>query len=156
VYDGYYFGIAPQGDAARMYNHVRCVRGAAISPTADTDGDGLTDWYEWNYTYSTNGMEATDDDDGDGASNEEEEKAGTVPTDPDSVLSVTQFAVDGTGMNLSWCSELGVTYRLLCSTNLLADTFGAVVDSGILATPPVNTYTNLPLGTGAYYRVEVE
>jgi hypothetical protein len=26
VYDGYYFGMAPQGDAARMYNYVRLVR----------------------------------------------------------------------------------------------------------------------------------
>jgi len=28
VPDGYYFGIAPQGDASRMYNYVRLVRGA--------------------------------------------------------------------------------------------------------------------------------
>jgi hypothetical protein len=29
VSDGYYFSLAPQGDAVRMYNYVRCVRDAA-------------------------------------------------------------------------------------------------------------------------------
>jgi len=38
VYDGYYFGDAPQGDASRMYNYVRLVRDAAR--LGDVNGDG--------------------------------------------------------------------------------------------------------------------
>ncbi len=38
VHDGYYFGDAPQGDAARMYNYVRLVRDTADCP-ADLTSD---------------------------------------------------------------------------------------------------------------------
>ena len=43
VYDGYYFGMAPQGDAARMYDYVRLVRDAEITIEGDLDGDGDVD-----------------------------------------------------------------------------------------------------------------
>jgi hypothetical protein len=39
VYDGYYFGDAPQGDASRMYNYVRLVRGPFCPADLDEDGD---------------------------------------------------------------------------------------------------------------------
>jgi hypothetical protein len=35
--DGYYFGMAPQGDASRMYNYVRLVRGGSVSPEGIDD-----------------------------------------------------------------------------------------------------------------------
>ncbi len=35
VPDGYYLGMAPQGDAARMYNYVRCVRGGLATSIED-------------------------------------------------------------------------------------------------------------------------
>jgi hypothetical protein len=39
VYDGYYFGIAPQGDAARLYNYVRLVRDVGSeTPCCNHDG----------------------------------------------------------------------------------------------------------------------
>ncbi len=39
VYDGYYFGDAPQGDASRLYNYVRLVRDAARLGDVNADGD---------------------------------------------------------------------------------------------------------------------
>ena len=39
VSDGYYFGMAPQGDAARMYNYVRLVRGPFCPADFDCDSD---------------------------------------------------------------------------------------------------------------------
>ncbi|MCP4592605.1 MAG: DUF1566 domain-containing protein [bacterium] len=42
VYDGYYFGDAPQADASRMYNYVRCVRGCS-GRKGDFNCDGAID-----------------------------------------------------------------------------------------------------------------
>jgi hypothetical protein len=51
VPDGYYFGMAPQGDAARMYNYVRCVRDVEVSQGSIdsliitmTDADVILSW----------------------------------------------------------------------------------------------------------------
>ncbi|MCA9257359.1 MAG: DUF1566 domain-containing protein, partial [Phycisphaerales bacterium] len=41
VSDGYYFGSAPQGDAARGRNYVRLVRDADIGFAGDVSGDGV-------------------------------------------------------------------------------------------------------------------
>ena len=157
-YDGtdYSTGHGPQGDAVRIYNHVRCVRAGAIAPGADTDGDGLTDWYEWNYASSLTNMVPTADDDNDGASNEDEQAAGTIPTERDSVLAITDVAVATTTVIVSWSSELGKTYRLERSTNLLADAFSTTVASGINATAPLNSHTNSPGPAAAFYRVVLE
>jgi len=156
VYDGYYFGRAPQGDAARMFNHVRCVRAGASAPETDRDGDGLTDWYEWDYTANATNMVPTEDDDGDGATNEDEQDAGTVPTDPDSVLAIRDVATSTFGVAVAWWSELGQTYSIRCSTNLASDPFTTLVESGIAATPPLNMRTNAAVVGTAFYRVSVD
>jgi hypothetical protein len=89
-------GHGPQGDAIRIYNYVRCVRGGGTTgPSTDSDGDGLTDWYEHNYTGSTTSMIASADDDGDGATNEEEEDAGTSASDAGSYFDITGFTASG-------------------------------------------------------------
>ncbi|MDP6491426.1 MAG: hypothetical protein QGG69_06640 [Kiritimatiellia bacterium] len=41
-----------------MYNFVRCVRVGATAPDTDTDDDGLTDWYEYNYSTNITNMVA--------------------------------------------------------------------------------------------------
>jgi hypothetical protein len=59
VYDGYYFGLAPQGDASRMYNYVRLVRDASTTEVTivsaasvrDHGGTGLA------LDLTTNGIE---------------------------------------------------------------------------------------------------
>jgi hypothetical protein len=149
-------GHGPQGDDLRIYNYVRCVRAGAEVPSMDTDGDGLTDWYEWNYGSSITGMVATADDDGDGTSNEAEEIAGTIPTDSNSVFAVTDFPTTSSTVYVSWSSELGKTYTLRSSTNLLMDIFQEVEASGIQATPPVNTHETAAATAAAFYRVTVE
>ncbi|MFC1452590.1 DUF1566 domain-containing protein [Verrucomicrobiota bacterium] len=149
-------GQGPQGDVQRVFNYVRCVRAGATEPTTDSDGDGLTDWYEWNYAGSTTGMVATADDDGDGASNENEEAAGTIPTDPDSTFRITDVSATASTAVVTWSSELGKTYTLKRSTNLLTDAFSTILASGIRATTPVNSHTSSPCPTAAAYRVAVE
>ncbi|MDF7825348.1 DUF1566 domain-containing protein [Pontiellaceae bacterium B12227] len=147
---GYYQLSAPQGDAVRVYNHVRCVRGSAASPDTDTDGDGLTDWYEYNYTGDTVAMGAEDDDDGDGISNEYEEAAGTIPTDADSVFLVTGLS----DTNITWTSELDRSYTLQFATRLTNE-FQSV-ESGIASTAPTNTYLFESDVDTVFFRVIVE
>lgn len=55
-----------------------------IDPGADTDGDGLPDAYEYIY-FGNLDMNGGGDADGDGEDNLSEFRAGTVPTDPNSV-----------------------------------------------------------------------
>lgn len=149
-------GNGPQGDVSRVFNHVRCVRGGASEPVADADGDGLTDWYEYNYAQNTTGMVASVDLDGDGASNGDEAAAGTIPTDEDSVLRIEGVWQTSSSVVVNWTSELGKTYSLLCSTNLVADAFPATLGSGIAGTASVASNTSAPPNTVAFYRVVVE
>ncbi len=156
VYDGYYNGSAPQGDASRMYNHVRCVRAGATAPDTDTDDDGLTDWYEWNYVTNITAMVPTEDDDNDGASNGDEADAGTIPTDPDSVFAITDLRSTTSTVVITWSSEIGQTYALWGSSNLLSDAWW-FIEAGIPATPPDNVHTVTPdNANGEFYLIEVE
>ncbi|WP_372808895.1 DUF1566 domain-containing protein [Pontiella sp.] len=151
---GYYQTDAPQGDAARVYNFVRCVRGGADGPDADTDGDGLTDWYEYNYASDATAMGAKADSDGDGVSNEDECTAGTIPTEEDSYFHLAGFSGSNSVESISWVSELDRTYTLEMSTNL---TNGfTTVESGIATTAPTNTYLLDGTADAAFYRVLVE
>jgi arylsulfatase A-like enzyme len=150
-------GHGPQGDVLRIYNYVRCVRAGANEPSTDTDGDGLTDWYEYNYSSSITNMDATADDDDDGFINGDENKAGTIPTLGSSLLQMTDLEPASTGMVVRWSSELDRSYTLAASTNLVTDAFSAVIGGSIAATPPVNEYIDgTPLGSNRFYRVEVE
>lgn len=158
VTDGYYFTSSPQGDAARFYNYVRCVRGGATEPTTDTDGDGLTDWYEYDYVTNTTAMAAGGDIDGDGFLNISECGAGTSPIDSGSHLGIEELAwAASSNMVVTWQSVLGADYRLERSTNLMTDVFGTVVATGIEATPPINVYTDTTVSVdAAFYRVTAE
>jgi len=149
-------GNGPQGDVSRVFNHIRCVRGGATDPVADTDHDGLTDWYEWNYTSSTTGMVTTADDDGDGASNGDEGAAGTIPSESNSVFAVTGLTESTSTVVVCWSSELGKTYAVQQSTDLMSDDFTVTLASGIEATPPLNTCTSAAPQTSAFYRVVLE
>jgi arylsulfatase A-like enzyme len=149
-------GHGPQGDILRIYNYVRCVRSGAEDVSIDSDGDSLSDWYEHNYTGNATGMDPAGDDDGDGVSNRDEERSGTVPTDGASRLAMTHVAsASPTGTVIRWRSELGQSYRIDYSTNLLSDAFGTVVAKDIPATPPENAYTHTGAGTPPqrFYRV---
>lgn len=129
---GYYSSQAPQGDAIRIFNFVRAVRGGAEPPATDTDGDSIPDWTEYDYVTNTIGLSATGDLDGDGMPNTDELAAGTSPFDAESLLHITEL-----NGHLVWPSVLGKNYRVEISTNLLTGAFIPLA-SGILAEPPAN------------------
>ena len=86
------------------------VQANAIDPGADTDGDGLTD--AWEYIHFGNlGQDGTGDPDGDGEDNLSEFRSNTVPTD---INSVTRTA---RALNIA------TRLRVLTDTNVLIGGF---------------------------------
>ena len=155
----YPHGHGPQGDVIRIYNYARCVRGGAEdSVVRDADLDGLTDTYEYDYAGNITNMLATGDDDNDGFINHHENRAGTIPTENTSRLALTSIGVpSSTGALIRWSSELDKSYSLTSTTNLVDTPFTAV-ETGLRATPPINTFTNMTATnmTPLYYRIELE
>jgi len=90
----------------------------------DSDGDGIPDWWMMQYFGHPTGQagdssRAQDDADGDGVNNLGEYLAGTVPTNPGSVLAVhLAMSASGTGGSLNWGTIPGRNYQLLSATNL--------------------------------------
>lgn len=131
------------------------VTGAAV---ADTDGDGLPDWWEQAYFGGPTNAVAAADSDGDGMSNGAEYTAGTDPTDADSafyLFGVSNVAPGSAVFTFSWPSATGRVYTVRVSTNLLAAF--SVFSNNIAATPPVNIFTDT-VHTNAdrlYYNVRV-
>ncbi|GEM_PF-2574689 len=96
---------------------------------ADVDGDGHPAWAEY--------------------------KAGTDPTDSVSVLLIEGVDLSSpVGPILTWSSAEDRSYTLQFSTNLLA---GYVdLDTGVIAVPPLNTYTALVEDAVRFFRIGVE
>ena len=129
-----------------------------LAKIIDTDSNGMPDWWEQMYFGHLTSTNMNVDADHDGASNWAEWIAGTNPTDPLDRLDLIPKTAPGTNaFTVQWPSVAGKYYRLLLSTNL-ASGFSDPVLTNIIATPPVNTITNLPMPnkTDGFYRVQVE
>ncbi len=92
--------------------------GISVLSTADSDADGLPDWWLQQYFGHANGQandlsRPGDDADGDGLTNHEEFLTGTNPADAASVLEV-QITLTAVGANavLSWPAQAGKNYRV--------------------------------------------
>jgi len=132
------------------------VTGVETEPDADTDSDGMPDWWEVEHFGSVTGATASADNDGDNASNWSEWIALTQPTNINSAFWIETEPVRAGGTNVvSWPSGSGRIYSLYWSVNLTS-AFGTVA-TGIAATPPVNVYTDAVHKTEGliYYRVRV-
>jgi hypothetical protein len=132
----------------------------AVSTTGgtnpDSDMDDLLD--AWELMFFTNitwtAGSPGEDFDQDGFDDRSEFLAGTDPTDPASLLAIRAERVPG-GQQLGWDSVDGITYRLWRAPNTF--TPWSVLQSGIQATAPLNTYFDASnLQTQLLYRVEVE
>ena len=126
---------------------------------ADADGDGLPDWWEQalvdanpsDHLNSILDVLPGGDDDQDGSSNRDEWLAGSAANDSDSLFVVESTAPSSSGFVVRWSSAIGHTYTLHQSTNLMSGF--TVVQSGIPATYPANSYTSAVSGAGAYFMV---
>jgi hypothetical protein len=127
-----------------------------LTGQADSDGDGLPDF--WENQFGLNPTNAAGDDgplgdlDGDHFSNQSEYLASTDPADPDSLLKIVDLA--GAGRIISWQSVPGRNYQVQVTTNLALNFFS--ISSGLTASADVTSYTNnRPEAAREFYRVRV-
>jgi hypothetical protein len=124
---------------------------------ADLDGDGISDWWEANFTDITD-LDPVLDTDGDGIINWDEWIAGTDPTDAGAIFRVDENNRDeATGQQvLRWRGKADRSYSVYWSTNLNASM--QLIQSGIAGTPPWNTYTDTVYHaeSAGFYRLKVE
>jgi hypothetical protein len=97
------------------------------------------------------------DRDNDGMSDGKELVAGTSPTDKQSVFKVTDISRTVSGScKIQWSSTSNRFYTLQCGTNSPSGVIFTDILVDAAGTPPSNTYTDSPSGSGPfYYRVRV-
>jgi len=106
----------------------------------DRDGDGLPDWWEYDFFGSKTNALPGSDPDGDLLDNGTECGIGSDPLDARSGFALELLLGDA-GI-VTWPSSSGHTYQLDFATNLLLPDAFAVLTNGLPATPPLNTYTD--------------
>ena len=129
----------------------------AIQLRTDFDQDGLPDTWEMGYFSSTSLAEPLGDPDRDDMTNRAEYLAGTNPTDPESLLTITHCGVPAKGQCvIQWTSQNNGYFAIERST-LLPHHFTRTVEH-IPATPPLNSYTNRvdPQDSAGFFRVTIE
>ncbi len=134
---------------------------AAIGPTplrAALDvspADGIPDI--WALRYGSGALSPNADSDGDGQTNSAEAAAGTNPMQPGSVIKITNVTADGAGVHLTFATEPGKRYRVQTTPGLASPSW---VDIGTPITPDETgsqTFTNGAVGaTNLFYRVRVQ
>jgi hypothetical protein len=124
----------------------------------DVDDDGMPDWWEEEVFGGTEGSDPTGDDDGDGVGNWAEFIAGTHPTNGASVFQCESIVQNGLASDefvLNWSSVSNRFYDIWRCSDLV-DGEWEVVGLDLVATPPLNIYTDNVDEAGAYlYRLEV-
>ncbi len=120
----------------------------------DTDGDGLDD--DWEMAYFDNlDHDGTADSDHDGQTDAEEFRAGTDPTNGDSVLQVLTITSPGSDhMTILWYAVPGRAYRVQYK-NSVTDPEWTDLPGIVTATSTTGSATDLTAGAEAhrYYRV---
>ncbi|HRZ12078.1 MAG TPA: lamin tail domain-containing protein [Kiritimatiellia bacterium] len=147
-------------DARPRVAHNRVDQGAyeAILTAWDTDGNGLPDWWEWQYEKVLTGTDPDGDPDGDHMPNRDEYPAGSHPGDGDSFLGLAApwAGPAADSIVLSWRGVTGISYRVEQSTNL-AQGFTATLFTNIPGVSPYNSRTDSVAGTATrFYRVRLE
>lgn len=142
-------------DGSPGYNTV--ADGVMFSPpggAADSDGDGLPDWWERWHFLSETAASASADSDSDGQNNAIEYLTGFDPNNAVSRFDA-RLAIDSRsgGCALRWPSAEGRTYRIEASED--CKNWSPLLQN-IAATPPENEYTAPVDAQHRFFRVVVE
>jgi hypothetical protein len=124
----------------------------------DVDGDGLADAWEMQHFGNLN-QNGSGDFDGDGVNNLREYRAGTNPTDPNSLFEVVEISKVSNGIAIQWTSQPNRRYRVRRSDSLVTPPANYnVVTSAVAATPPMNVFIDTTASGSAqfFYLIEVE
>lgn len=124
----------------------------------DTDGDGLADSWELQHFGNLN-QNGAGDFDGDGVNNLREYRAGTNPTDPNSLFELVEITPVSNGIAIQWTSQPNRRYRVMRSDSLLKPLSEYTpVTSNLAATPPMNLFIDTnPTGSAQFfYLIEVQ
>ncbi len=122
----------------------------------DTDGDGMPDDWEQQYFGSPTAASPTADDDGDGMSNYAEFVAGTNPKDPTDRLAPTSVTSDGTTVTLTFRSVALKRYQLEYAADIVSPAWTSLGNL-VAASSSSLTIADTP-GTGVttrFYRLRV-
>lgn len=153
-------GIIDIIDGTTYFHSTFINKGVVMDAAGDADADGMPNGWERAYgldvlsTVGTNG--AAGDPDGDGMNNLDEYHAGTVPTNPDSVLAITSIRVTPSGCRVEWKGGTAVLQYLECAGTLYAT--GSPWRVIFTNPPPTSVATNM-IDTGTtnqslYYRIK--
>lgn len=164
------FQVAPEAEPGTYLIPVTAVSGALLHSTnltltifyADSDGDGVPDWWTQKFFNHADGQaadqsRADDDADGDGMSNLAEYVSGTDPMDSTSYLHMLNVETQGDDKFISWSAIGGVSYVLQIATNLPDGFFDlspviTLDQDGTASFTDVGAATNSP---ERFYRVRV-
>lgn len=128
-----------------------------IDPVADSDRDGMPDWWELAYFQSTTSVVASASAPS-GMTLGEHYIAGSDPRDPAAVFKVVSFRTDPAApgrLRLRWPSAAGRLYAIECASEVNGEY--AILDGAeaLEAEPPCNEYEVPYAGPRVFYRVRV-
>lgn len=125
----------------------------SAQPLPDSDGDGLTDDFEFQY-FGGNSALPGQHSDSDGFTNLEEQWLGTDPTSGTSGLFITSMVKDGASNDVTWVSRSGLVYELEYASGLENASWDGVAT--VLGSGPSTTITDPAGMSDRFYRVRVK
>ena len=133
------------------------VYGNQISNTAglmDADGDGIPDWWEYQYTNTISALSGTNDDDGDGRTNYDEYVADTNPLDAQSYFPGIADFVVGDSQSFYFTGSPARIYQLYYKTNL-ADSLWLTAAPAVAGGGTNSSITVTNNDSSAFFRLKV-
>jgi hypothetical protein len=128
-----------------LSNSQAFVQTDSIRMGIDTDGDGIPDAWELQYTNTLAGLSAAADTDHDGVSDLAEYQADTDPLDPNSLLRITSYSAGsgGSPANIIWTSRPTRQYHLQERTEVNPGFLWSDAGLGLIPPDPGDTTSRL-------------
>ncbi len=127
--------------------------GGASARMLDSNGNGMSDVWEW--LYNMYGADPNADPDGDGASNLQEALAGTNPLDSNSFPHITVASHAATNFSVTMKCVLGKQYQLQSATGFGGTNIWTVETNVVARSGTSITLTATATATSKFYRVAI-